>query len=305
MEPDSTSISMAMLKAVIAGKTYDAVAADYGVTRTAVERRIKACALKLSKEVGIDGINEDGLAFVQRLRKCQAAITEALERYIPSVSREKRAGRILTDDDIAFVVQRTRTRSTSPQRDVALLYVLLSTGARPLEVARLEVRDYLNQDGSVREESVMRAEVAVNRKARPLFFFSTKAKEAIDRYLVDRLRQNASTEKLSGFRGFSPHSRLFLTETGEPFEIINYGENGQTRFLCRGILDAYRKIFRRTGLEGVSALNVRRTVAARLFERGADEDQIGEVLGISEMKSVRELLPKCRQPLQAVMRELV
>lgn len=305
MEQDSTLVSMAMLKAVIAGKTYDAVAADYGVTRTAVERRIKACALKLSKEVGIDGINEEGLAFVQRLRKCQSAITAALERYTPSIVREKRVGRILTDDDIAFVVQRTRMRSTSPLRDVALLYVLLSTGARPLEIARLEVRDYLNQNGSVREESMMRAEVAVNRRARPLFFANTKTKEAVDRYLGERLRRRSGMEKFPGFQGLDPYSRLFLTEAGDPFEIVSYGENGQTRFLCRGILDAYRKIFRRTGLEGVSALNVRRTVAARLFERGADENQIGEVLGISEMKSVRELLPKVRQPLQAVMRELV
>ena len=106
-------------------------------------------------------------------------------------------------------------------------------------------------------------------------------------------------------RGLDPFSRLFLTETGAPFEIVSYGEQGQTRFLCRGILDTYRKIFRRVGLEGVSALNVRRTVAARLFERGAAEDQIGEVLGISEMKSVRELLPKLRQPLQSIVRELV
>lgn len=305
MEPDSTSISMAMLKAVIAGKTYDAVAADYGITRTAVERRIKACALRLSKEVGIEGINEEGIAFVQRLRKCQAAVIAAIERYTPTAPAERRVGRILTDDDIAFAVRKTRVRSASPQRDVALLYVLLSTGARPLEIARLEVRDYLNPDGSAREESVMRAEVAVNRKARPLFFASTKTKEALDHYLAERLRQMPDTEKRPDFRGLTPHSRLFLTESGEPFEIVSYGENGQTRFLCRGILDAYRKIFRRTGLEGVSALNVRRTVAARLFERGADEDQIGEVLGISEMKSVRELLPNVRQPLQVVVRELV
>jgi integrase len=290
MEPDTALISMAMLKAVIAGKTYNAVAANYGVSRTAVERRIKALALKLGKEVGIEGINQGGLAFVQRLRNCQAAITAALERYTPSISREKRAGRILTNDDIAYLVQRTRTRSTCPSWDVALLYVLLSTGARPLEIARLEVRDYLNEDGSVREESVMRAEVAISRKARPLFFASTKAQEAVDRYVEERGRANADMEKLSGFRGLDPHSRLFLTEAGEPFEIVHYGETGQTRFLCRGILDAYRKIFRRTGMEGVSALNVRRTVAARLFECGASEDQIGEVLGISEMKSVRELL---------------
>ena len=305
METDAILISIAMLKEVIAGKTYDAVATQYGVTRTAIERRIKALALRLSREVGIEGLNEDGLAFVQRLRSCRTAITAALERYEPRTSQEKRVGRVLTDEDIRLAVQRTRTRSACPHRDVALLYVLLTTGARPLEIARLEVRDYLNADGSVREESVMRAEVAVKRKPRPLFFASGKATESIDGYLAERLRQDFYKGETTHCRGLDPHSRLFLTESGTPFEILSYGEQGQLRFLCRGILDTYRKIFRRIGLEGVSALNVRRTVATRLFERGAEEDQIGEILGISERKSVRELLPKIRQPLQSVVRELV
>jgi len=42
MDIDSISLSIQMLKEVIAGKTYDAVAAQYGVTRTAIERRIKS-----------------------------------------------------------------------------------------------------------------------------------------------------------------------------------------------------------------------------------------------------------------------
>lgn len=305
MEQDSTQLSIAMLKAVIAGMTYDAVAAQHGVTRTAVERRIKSFALKLSREVGISGLNEEGLAFVQRLRTCQAAILAALERYSPHSEPEKRVGRVFTDDDMDVLVHRTRTHSSCPERDVALLYILFSTGARPLEIARLEVSDYLNVDGSVREQSIMREEVAVHRKSRPLFFVSTKTKDALDRYLDERLRQGYGRECHSGYRGLAPHSRLFLTEAGEPFEIVSYGECGQKRFLCRGILDTYRKIFRRAGIEGVSALNARRTVAAWMFQRGASEDQIGEVLGISEMKAVRELLPKCRQPLPEVMRELV
>lgn len=98
---------------------------------------------------------------------------------------------------------------------------------------------------------------------------------------------------------------LFLADTGAAFEIVTYGAQGQERVLCRGIHDAYRKIFRRIGIEGVSALSVRRTVAARLYQRGAAERQIGEVLGISDRKAVRELLPKVERPLQAVMRDLV
>ncbi|MGJ9418753.1 site-specific integrase [Massilia sp. CMS3.1] len=305
MDSESISISIAMLKGVITGKTYDVVAGEHGVTRTAVERRIKALALKLCQEVGIEGLNQDGLAFVQRLRKCSEGVTAALERYTPNLSHERPARRILTDEEIGLAVQRTRVRSSCPHRDIALLYILLSTGARPLEIARLEVCDYLDFGGNVREQSAMRAEVAINNKARPLFFASSKVAESIDSYLAERLRRGYAVADPSCYRGLDPHSRLFLTETGAAFDIVSYGEAGQTRFLCRGILDTYRKIFRRIGLEGLSALNVRRAVAARLLERGAAEDQIGEVLGISELKSVRELLPDVRRPLHLVVRELV
>ena len=305
MDIDSISLSIQMLKDVISGKTYDAVAAQYGVTRTAIERRIKSLALQLSREVGIEGLNEEGLGFVQRLRACKATITAALERFEPGVSAGTRARRILTDDDISLAVKRTRMRSPCPNRDVALLYVLLTTGARPLEIARLEVRDYLNADGSVRTESEMRADVSINQKKRPLFFASAKATESIDAYLAERLTFGYCTSTHSEFRGLDPKSRLFLTEGGLPFEIASYRGQGQVRSLCRGMHDTYRKIFRRIGLSGISALIMRRTVAARMFERGAAEEQIGEVLGISDKKAVRELLPRVHRPLQAVLRELV
>ncbi|RJG00587.1 site-specific integrase [Noviherbaspirillum sedimenti] len=305
MDTDSLLLSIAMLQDVVNGKTYEAVAAAYGLTRTAIERRVKTAALRLFREAGIDGINEDGLAFVQRLRACRTAITAAIQRYEPRRADRKRVGRILSDQDIEMAIQRTRQRSPCAQRDVALLCVLLTTGARPLEIARLEVRDYLEADGSVREESVMRSEVAVNRRSRPLFFASDKVREAMDRYLTDRTGGHPGVAGTLPYRGLAPDSRLFLTEKGMPFEIHCHGAQGQRRFLCRGILDTYRKIFRRIGLPGASALSVRRTVANRLYERGAAEDQIGEILGISEKKSVRELLPRQRQPLQSVVRGLV
>jgi len=43
------------------------VAAKFVKSRTAVERRIKAIAAQLNKAVGIQGLNEEGVAFVRRL----------------------------------------------------------------------------------------------------------------------------------------------------------------------------------------------------------------------------------------------
>jgi integrase len=305
MDADSILVSMAMLNKIAAGETYHAVAAQYGVTRSTIERRIKMMALRLYREVGIDGINEEGLAFACRLRACRSALVAAIARYETRRSQEKRDDRILTDKDIQLGVYRTRSRSPCPQRDVALLYVLLTTGARPLELARLEVRDYLHADGQIREESVLRADVAVNRKSRPLLFTNARANDSIDGYLAERLRKGFGVTGNSDFRGLEPHSRLFLSEAGAPFEIVSYGAQGQRRFLCRGILDTYHKIFRRIGIPGVSALSVRRTVAVRLFRQGVKEAQIGKILGISEKKSVRDLLPKRDAHLPSVVRELV
>ena len=53
---DLTIRSVDMLRAVVQGRTYDSVAADFGVTRTAVERRVKSVAVQLTQVVGVDGL---------------------------------------------------------------------------------------------------------------------------------------------------------------------------------------------------------------------------------------------------------
>jgi len=304
MAPNSLSRSISMLKEVVNGDTYDAVAARYGITRTAVEKRVKTLARTLKREVGIDGLNEQSVVYVDRLRRRKGAILAALDQYAPEESQRRIVSRVLSDDDIALAMQRTRLRSPFPLRDVPMLYTLLITGARPLEIARLEVRDYLNADGSVREISVMREDAATKRKARPLFFTTKKVNDVIDAYLSWRVK-DVSAGHESAYRGLSPFERLFLTEEGRPFEIVNVVENGQMRFQCREIHDVYRRIFRRIGLDGMSTLNLRRTIAARMLARGAVEDQVGEILGISDAKTLRELLPDLRRPLESILRELV
>lgn len=59
LEPDGSTVaqSIRMLKEVIDGDTYETVAARFGVSRTAVERRIKAIAVQLSQVADIDGLD--------------------------------------------------------------------------------------------------------------------------------------------------------------------------------------------------------------------------------------------------------
>lgn len=299
------SQSIQMLKAVVDGETYDAVAERFSISRTAVERRIKSIAVKLSQVAAIEGLNEDGAAFVRRLRLHRDAIMVALVDFDPKRSSEPRAMRIVSLEEIVQAGRRIKARSGRPWHDLALFYLLFATGARPLEIARLEVRDYLNLDGSVRRASEMRAELAITGKARPLYFVSTRLDEALGLYLDERLKAGLGVGDPNAYRGLDPGSRLFMSATGEGFKITRYGNADQRRFLCRPILEAYRKLFRYGDLRGVTALAVRRSVVSRLYERGADEDAVGLILGISERSAVRELLARHKPTVEQLLNELV
>lgn len=302
---ESAAQSIEMLKSVIGGNTYDAVAAEFGVTRTAVERRIKSIATQLSMAVGIDGMNEEGVAFVRRLRQHRSAILIALADFELPKPYGPRQTRIVSTEEIAQAVLRIRGRSNRPWHDQALFYLLFATGARPLEVARLEVRDYLKPDGSVNRESEMRAEVTIGGKSRPLYFASSKLDDLLAPYLQERLEQQLGVGEPGLFRGLNPCSRLFLSPTGEGFRITLYGKAGQRRYLCRAILETYRKLFRYSELKGVTALSVRRTVISRLYDRGADEDQVGLLLGISQRSAVREQFPRHKPTISELVDQLV
>lgn len=308
-EPGSTGAAaiqaVAMLRAVIDGRTYDSVAADFGITRTAVERRVKAVAIRLCREVGIEGMNDGATAFVRRLRERRDAILHALERFEPAAGHAPKGDRVVSADEIARAVLRIRGRSAQPARDMALFYTLFVTGARPLEIVRLQVSDYLHADGQVRRESEMPATATISGRSRPLYFASRKLDDALDAYLAERVVRGHGVADASSYRGLEPTSALFLNATGEGFRITHYGTEGRRRCLCRPILETYRKLFRYAELEWATPLSIRRTVVARLYDRGADEEQVGLVLGISERSAVREQFPRVRPSMASLVTELV
>lgn len=301
--------SIEMLKAVLDGDTYEAVAERSGVTRTAVERRIKGVAAQLCRRVAIEGLNVDATAFVQRLRERRAVILAALDDFEPAAPYGPRSSRVVANEELVQAAQRIRGRSSRPWHDQALFLLLFATGARPLEIARLEIRDYLNADGSVRIASEMRAEAANSSRARPLYFTSARLCDALDRYLAERLSQGLGLGDPAAYRGLDPRSRLFLSPSGEGFEIKvmvqGHGKGGRRRYLCRSILETYRKLFRYAELTDVTPLSVRLTLATRLYERGADEGQVGLLLGISGLGAVREQFPRPRPAVSELVRELI
>jgi site-specific recombinase XerD len=309
MRIESVTKSIKMLKGILDGKTYVAVAREFELSRSAVEQRVKALARDLQRVVGVECVDEDEVPTVKGLRARKDNYLEALEHYRPQrVVNAGKASRALTRQDIEHAIAVTRQHSNCRNRDVALLLVLFATAAKPLEIARFEVRDYLNADGAVREESVMRAAVAINGKERPLFFASTKVVAAVDAYLEERLRRGQGATTETKYRRLDPCSRLFLTGDGHDMPIAVRAIGRGRQYRCGIILDIYRRIFARAGLKGVSALCARRTIAERLTASGCDVDQVGALLGLTERNSVRNLIQNERssmRPLKQIVRELL
>lgn len=298
--------SIKMLRAVIDGETYEAVAERFGFSRTAVERRIKSVAVQLTQVVGVDGLKEDGAAFVRRLRLHRNAILVALEDFDPQPPVGTRPARVLSPFEVTQGAVRIKGRTQRTWHDLALYYLLFATGLRPLETARLEVRDYLHADGSVRRESELRAEAAINGKSRPLYFSSRRLDDMLSTYLRERCEDGYGLGEPGTYRGLDLNSRLFLSPSGEPYWIVpNNDAPGQNRHVCRALLEIYRKLFRYAELKGLSAQSARLTLISRMYERGADEEQVGIILGIGERSAVRELLPRPRPTLAELLDELV
>lgn len=309
MHIQDRTLSAVLLRSVLSGQTYDVAAREHGLTRTAVERRVKSLVRGVVQEGLVEGLSQSQLNYVRKLRSHRAEIEAALDalaqRCEDAPRIQERGGRgaaapVLSPRDVEVALHRARSRTETPERDAAMLLILLATGLRPLEVARLHVRDYLDADGSVRQDSVVRAEVASNRRARPLYFCSQAANDAIDAYLRTR-SQLGALEGGGRYRGLAPNEGLFLNEAGSRFPVEVVEMEGRKRCLCQEIHYAYRKIFRRVGFPGLSALSVRQTVIDRLLQRGADERQIGELLGIRELRPIK----RERLRLEALVNELV
>lgn len=69
--------------------------------------------------------------------------------------------------------------------------------------------------------------------------------------------------------------------------------------------EALRQLFRYAGLPALSSRDARRTVAGLLYRGGADESQVGLLLGIRDNSAVRALLLRPRPSLAGLIRRLL
>src|SRR5207249_8089198 len=81
MSVESVAKSIQMLRGILEGKTYLAVAQESRLSRSAVEQRVKALARDLQAVVGVECVDEDEVATVQGQRPREDNYLQALEHH--------------------------------------------------------------------------------------------------------------------------------------------------------------------------------------------------------------------------------
>jgi len=133
---------------------------------------------------------------------------------------------------------------------------------------------------------------------------SPRVVEALSAYLAERLRRGHGLGTDTRYGGLCPDSALFLNPAGQPYRLQVDTRAGKPRHRCLGMQEALRKVFRDAGLPSLRSRDARLTVIALLYARGADEAQVGLLLGIRDNSAVRALLPRPRPPLAELTQDL-
>jgi len=199
---------------------------------------------------------------------------------------------VVEDKSLEHMLKATQGYSRTPERDVALLFVLYGTALSTTELARLTVSDYLRPDGSVKVESAVRCDVAHNGEQRPLYWSNKRVVNAVDKYLAWRLEhKQGATIKKGAFRGLDPLSALFLTDDGKPCTLTPKTlPSGVLSYSCNTLGAVISRLHANAGIEGGNAQAARRTWAVKQHRKGYDLVHIAKILGHKSITTTKRLV---------------
>lgn len=198
---------------------------------------------------------------------------------------------VVEESEFRHAVKVAAITGQAKLRDVALLWVAYGTGMMPIELAKLTVSDYLAADGSLRDESEIRSDIAFNAIARPLYWSNKSVCGAVDAYLVERVRQGYGTHDSDLYRGLDPASPLFLAVDGNPFTFTRRKTKAGTEsYSCESLTQIIRRLHTQAGIEGGSALSARRTFGIRLHRKGFDLRHVQTLLGAQSITAVKRMV---------------
>ncbi|MDR7022460.1 tyrosine-type recombinase/integrase [Aeromonas salmonicida] len=213
--------------------------------------------------------------------------------------------RVVTDIELEHVVQMAlMSKDENGACHAALLLCCFGTGMKPSEIAKLIVSDYLNEDGLLRSPSQVRAEIAFNGCARPIYWLNQLSSIShillvvMDSYLARRVGAGLGRNIGVPFRGLDPSAPLFVSlPTAESHPLFS---QSRVPFRAEQVTILISRLFEQAGMAKVTTLCARRSLAINLLRRGISPRFIGALLGLSQ-RAIKLLCMAVRPSLHDVM----
>jgi site-specific recombinase XerD len=217
----------------------------------------------------------------------------------------------LQPGQIRHLLRVTAPTSRHPERDCLVLLLGLAAGMRVTEIAQIEVQDVMFPSGALRDEISLHAAITKGCRQRCIYLTHTKAIEALERYLTDRIiRRLRMSGEQRRYRRLETASKLILTHKGYKFHLntkrrVSQAGEHVDYLACDSLQSHVTKLYRDARIKGGSSHSGRRTMASRLIVQGHSVETVQQLLGHAELDLMRPYLQVSAERLEEMFADVL
>jgi integrase/recombinase XerD len=191
--------------------------------------------------------------------------------------------RVPTESELKRLFQVSKASSQHARRNAAMLAVSYRLGFRAKEIAALRVKDVLEENGKLREECGLSADMTKGGKPRVAYLTNPIVRQALRDYLDERRQREDIL--------FNVEAPLFKSQKGGRFS-----PNTMQQLLGR--------LHDRAGIVGGRSHSGRRWFATELISKGVDLKSVSVLMGHSSIAMTARYAEDNPQRLRRIAAEV-
>lgn len=191
--------------------------------------------------------------------------------------------RVPTESELKRLFQISKANSQHARRNTAMLAVSYRLGFRAKEIAALRVMDVLEENGKLREECSLSADMTKGGKPRVAYLTNPSVRQALRDYLDERRQREDIL--------FNVEAPLFKSQKGGRFS-----PNTMQQLLGR--------LHDRAGIIGGRSHSGRRWFATELISKGVDLKSVSVLMGHSSIAMTARYAEDNPQRLRRIAAEV-
>lgn len=191
--------------------------------------------------------------------------------------------RVPTESELKRLFQVSKASSQHARRNAAMLAVSYRLGFRAKEITALRVKDVLEENGKLREECSLSADMTKGGKPRVAYLTNPVVRQALRDYLDERRQREDIL--------FNVEAPLFKSQKGG-------------RFTPNTMQQLLRRLHDRAGIVGGRSHSGRRWFATELISKGVDLKSVSVLMGHSSIAMTARYAEDNPQRLRRIAAEV-